>query len=268
MDESMSPPYSNQQHSDSAIEPAQEARLGPIQRLFGMLFSPGETFQDINRKPTWLAPIAIGILLSIGLVLFFEFVINPDWVEITRQQMRRSRGAQAPDERGLAIAATFTRYITLALIVVAPIVVYFLVSGLFALGLMLMQAKTTFKKILSVVAWTYCSTGLVGLVVSIASAIARGLDNIRNLPIERLFELSATNPGVFLGSNSSAVLRAVLVSIDIFSFWQIFLLTIGLTAIAGSRKFTKGKAAKLVIGLWLLWVLIKVLGALANPSQG
>ncbi|HEV8482119.1 MAG TPA: hypothetical protein VGV87_01065, partial [Blastocatellia bacterium] len=40
------------------------ARLGPLQRLIGILFSPGETFVDINRKPTWLAPLLISIVIG------------------------------------------------------------------------------------------------------------------------------------------------------------------------------------------------------------
>ena len=33
-----------------------EAKIGAMGRVFGVLFSPGETFDDIVRKPDWLLP--------------------------------------------------------------------------------------------------------------------------------------------------------------------------------------------------------------------
>jgi hypothetical protein len=48
----------------------------------------------------------------------------------------------------------------------------------------------------------------------------------------------------------------VLGSIDLFSFWTIVMLSIGLAAISG-RKLTTKKAATGVVILWVLYVLAK-----------
>ncbi len=58
----------------TAISPAPgeqepEAKISAMGRVTGVLFSPGETFADIVRKPSWLAPIAIMMVLSIGFVI-------------------------------------------------------------------------------------------------------------------------------------------------------------------------------------------------------
>src|SRR5262245_49788548 len=72
------------------VQPQQEpARLGPLQRLTGTLFSPGETFADVNRKPTWLAPVIIAIVTALASSFFFQWRVHPDWDRIMRANIKR-----------------------------------------------------------------------------------------------------------------------------------------------------------------------------------
>jgi hypothetical protein len=41
-----------------------QAKISPFGRIFGVLFSPKPTFEDIARKPTWLLPVIIMALLG------------------------------------------------------------------------------------------------------------------------------------------------------------------------------------------------------------
>ncbi len=43
-----------------------EGPANPFSRLFGVLISPGETFESIARRPDWLVPLLIWIAISIG----------------------------------------------------------------------------------------------------------------------------------------------------------------------------------------------------------
>ena len=51
---------------------APQASISPVGRLFGVFFSPKATFEDIARKPSWVAPFVVlfltGILLNVTLV--------------------------------------------------------------------------------------------------------------------------------------------------------------------------------------------------------
>ncbi|HEU4389707.1 MAG TPA: hypothetical protein VFV34_18020, partial [Blastocatellia bacterium] len=48
--------YNAQSLGDAAAVPQvpveEPAKLGPLQRLTGVIFSPGETFADMKRKPS------------------------------------------------------------------------------------------------------------------------------------------------------------------------------------------------------------------------
>lgn len=233
------------------------ARLGPLQRFFGILLSPGETFEDINRRPTWLAPMIIGVIAGLGFMLFYEFVVQPDWTELIRQQIRRSPNAQMPNEEGMAIAVNITKAYLLVVGVIAGPIIYLIVGALFALGMMFFQAKTTFKKVLSVTAWSYSATSLIGTIVAIAVISVRGFENVRTVSFQNLGNLSATNLGVAVPSTAPAMLRSLAGSLDLFSIWILILLIMGLAIVGGSRSITKGKTAALVISLWVIYILIR-----------
>lgn len=237
------------------------ARLGPMQRLIGVLFSPTETFEDVNRKPTWIAPLLIAIITTVALSLFYDWRVKPDYSQITRQQMKaraEKTGSEMPPEATIQTAAKVSTVINWISALVGPVIAVFFTAGVFALGLLFLQAKTTFKKILSVVCWTFCSVGLVGAVVIAASVFVKDAASLKDVPWYYASRYAATNLAAALSSDASATIKALAGAIDVFSIWRLFLLTIGFTAIAGSRKITRGKIGGLVVGLWLIGVLIGV----------
>src|SRR5438128_1324049 len=73
-----------------ANQEQETARLSTIERLIGTLFSPGETFQDINRKPDWILPIIVALILGIAGNFVVIKRINPDWEKIGRDQVEKS----------------------------------------------------------------------------------------------------------------------------------------------------------------------------------
>ena len=54
----------------TASMPAPEAQsqpvISPIGRIIGVFFSPKATFEDIVRKPSWVLPVVLLTLFSIG----------------------------------------------------------------------------------------------------------------------------------------------------------------------------------------------------------
>jgi hypothetical protein len=66
---------------------------------------------------------------------------------------------------------------------------------------------------------------------------------------------AATNLGGFMDPTSSPALYALLSSVDIFTFWSLSLMAIGVACIS---KVKRGTAFAVVFGWFALWVLIKV----------
>jgi hypothetical protein len=259
------PEYGSLQDQPQITSPPQQeepARLGPVGRLTGVIFSPTETFVDINRKPTWLVPILISVIASVAFSLFFQWRVNIDYEQIVRNQMRRATersGQPMPPDDMIRQQAEFARIIGRIAPVVFPPIFIALISGIFALGLMMMAAQTTFKKILSVVAWSNAATGIIYILVAAASLMLRDPTTVD--PTQP-GSIAATNLAAFV-SVEPGMLSAVLGSIDIFTIWFLILLSIGFAVISGSKRLTAGKTGVLVFGLWAVWLLIRAgMGAL------
>jgi len=59
-----------------------------VARLVGVLTSPGETFQEISGRPSWMAPFFIYLVaLAIGLG---TYATKADWIAITTEQIESS----------------------------------------------------------------------------------------------------------------------------------------------------------------------------------
>jgi len=242
------------------------ARLGPLQRLAGVMFSPGDTFADVNRKPTVIAPILIAVAVVVASTAFFSFWVNPDWDRILRPSVKQriERGGQTATEeqiqQGVKYGKIFAKYTPVIVAIFVPIFYLFL-AGVFALGMMFIQAKTTFKKILSVVAWGGAATGLISGVVSIIVLLLQDKETLANLDPTKSSGIAPTNLDAILSGMSvelPAALKAAASSLDIFSIWYMILLAIGLAAIAGSRRITASKTGGMVFGLWAIYVCIKM----------
>jgi hypothetical protein len=258
-----SPSNGAPQTNDEQGAVEEPARLGPLSRLTGTLLSPGETFVDVNRKPTWLAPMIIGVITIIASSLFLTWRVHPNWDEIIRNQVKKrmeKSNQSIPEDQlqqQINIGKTIAKFFPIIGAIFTP-VFYLAVAGIFALGMMLIQAKTTFKKILSVVSWTFAAMGILSTIVMMASLMVRDEEGLRNVDPSQPAGIVPTNLAVFLASDVSPVIKAIAGSLDIFSIWILVLLSIGFAAIAGSRKVTTGKAATVVFGFWLVFVVIKV----------
>jgi Yip1 domain len=263
-------------HSRYEQAPPQEpARIGWAGRLIGTLFSPGETFEDVNRKPTWLAPFIISVAITLAGSAFFEWRVKPDWDKFFQTMVEKRLGQPLkelpPDQQAQInkqlewqkkFAKTDFSSPLSILITVGKFAVYFIFAflipaGVFALGLMFMQAKTTFKKILSVVAWSWCATTLVYSIVVAASLMVRDRESFRDFNLADPAGILPTNLAVILPSGTSPFLSSIAGSLDIFTIWYLILLAIGFAAIAGAKNFKPGRTATLVFGIWVVWILVK-----------
>ena len=72
----------------------------------------------------------------------------------------------------------------------------------------------------------------------------------------------ATNVGALLAEGSAKWLQKLGSSLDIFSFWTLYLIALGFAA-ASPKKLTLGKSLGIAVAVWAIYVLVRVGWALA-----
>jgi hypothetical protein len=233
--------------------PEAQGPVNPIGRMFGALFSPKAAFEDIARRPSWIAPMALFCILGLG----FAWVMNQrvDWEGFIRQQAEKStRFAQLSEQQKQRALEPQTKYAPMFAYAIgllgSPVLVLILAGvylGAFNLfagaGLRFGQSFgiTTHALMPSVIA------SLLGIVTMLLKS--RG-----DVDPERLL---ASNVAALLPGDAPRWQVSLGSSLDIFWIWVLVLLGVGFAA-ANPKKISAGKGIGIVFGIWVVWVLVKV----------
>jgi hypothetical protein len=234
-------------------DPQAQASIGPFGRVLGVLFSPGKTFEDIVKKPSWMVPIVLSTILSIAVGFSINQRIN--WREFMSQQIEKSpRAAQMSAEqkqRQIEGGAKFSPVFTYGFGLLGPILGA-LVVGLVMWGAysLLGGASTNFGTAFSITSHAFL-TGLVSspLFILILYLKPYGTADLEN-PI-------AANLAAFLPDDSAKWLLVLCKSIDIFTFWTLILLAIGFAAV-NPKKLRGSKTYTIAFGVWAAFVALRV----------
>jgi hypothetical protein len=113
----------------------------------------------------------------------------------------------------------------------------------------IMSAPVKFKQVRAVMAYS----GLVGIVSAVLTIIVMFLKNPDDYNMNNPLVF---NPGAFMDPTGPKFMYSVMSSLDLFSFWSIFLIATGLKAAAGKR-LSFGGALFAVVLPWAVYVLIK-----------
>ena len=241
--------------------PQEPAALSEGQRLIYTFFSPSKAFTDFRRNAGWWAPfliIAIVSLLFIYVVdqkVGFRKVVDNQIQLQPAQADRIDRLPAGQKEKVMQQQVTLTTIISYSAPVIVLGVYAIFAAVLFGTLKFVAGAELTYKAMFALVVYTRLPQ-LLGTLLAIASLLA-GVSgdgfNIQN-PV-------ATNPGYFIGPEGSAVLRALLTPLDIFSLWTLLLTAIGITCIS---KVKRGTAFAVVFGWFAVVVLARVAIAAAT----
>jgi hypothetical protein len=257
--------------------PPEEERppIKPFHRLMGVIFSPGETFADINRRPTWAFALLVAIVVSMGSAYLIRARI-PDLEQRLETTMRRQieerleqQGAPTGEvaerqiEQALSLNRKIFKFLPLLTIVTVPLGAL-LIAGVFFLVLLMVQADTTFRKTFCVTSWALMATSLAS---NVAMAIVVLLRDPTSLDPTSPQGVLATSAGALLGlspKTTHPLVYAIATSLDVFTIWFLILMVLGIEAI--SRKMSRMKAGIIAAVLWGVWVGIKVLWSALNPA--
>jgi len=223
--------------------------------LIGVFFSPGAAMDALARKPRfWLA---LAVVTLIGIVVMTVAYQRGVMEHGIRQKMetggQMDRLPADQRERALEQGAKWGSYIAMGGSVVGPALALAMTSGvLLLLSKLALGGRGSFQQMMAVVSHAWLPLSVHGL-LSIPIYLAKEPDTID-------FEnpLPVANLGFLFSSTDQAKLYRLGSSIDLFSFWVMVLLVIGISRLTGRSK---GAAAAVVAAPWALVVAIRALTA-------
>lgn len=232
------------------LEPEAQ-KPNPFARIAGVLFAPAKTFEEIARRPDVLVPLIVIILISY--LSTIVFMPRMDWDAMTAAQaeaMQKKNPNMSDDD--IEQMGKFTKAFGQVMAWIGPVlyVIWFLiVAGVLLLAFRLMGGEGTFKQAFSATVYSWFPLTINAIVMTIV-VLARGkFDPMQAATIVK------SNPAFLVDMQEQPVLFSLLSSFDIFTIWTIVLLIFGFAALS---KFSRGKAAAIVLTLWIVLIVIKV----------
>jgi len=233
--------------------PEAQASLSPIARVFGVLFSPKATFEDIARRPSWLAPFVIFVALVAAVCVCLNMRVN--WRDYVSQQIEKSSqasqlSAEQKEQRiesGAKLAPTFTYVFGIGFQVLLVFAVTLVMWGAYSV---LGGASTNFSTAFGITTHAFMtslvSTPLFILILFLRPYGTVDLDN----PL-------ASNLAVLLPEDSAKWLVVLCKSFDIFVFWILILLAIGFSAV-NPKKLKGAKPFTIAFTVWAAFIVLRV----------
>jgi Yip1-like protein len=232
--------------------PEVKASVSAVGRIFGVLFSPKATFEDIVRKPSWLLPTAILCLMALAVGVGLNQMVN--WREVVSQQMEKSsQTAQLSEEdkekrieAGAKIAPIFS-YVGVPLTILLVLVVALVMLGAYNV---MAGVNPGYRTALGIVSHAYVPL-IIGNVLFLAVLFRKpeGTLDLNN-PV-------VTNLAAFLPEDAPKWLDALGKNVDIFITWILVLIALGFAA-ANPKKLKGARPYGIAFGVFAVYVVLRV----------
>lgn len=249
MDEKTMSPEGGPALEPPAPPPEAPAPISPAAALSGALIRPGETFRRIVEAPwTWVVfPLLVVAVLNVA--ASFAFTSRVDMRQLVRDQIQKSRFASQMSEEQIEEAAERAaarpRWITAAFGAVGFVVLVLFLAALFWLVLLAFGKEITFQRSLLAVGYAF----LPAVVSSLLFLLVLFLKDPNALDVNNPL---ATNVAAFLDREQTAKpLYALLKALDLFKFWILYLLSLGLAAAARCQASSAAAAVGILYALWV-----------------
>ncbi len=220
-------------------------KANPFERLVGVLFSPGETFRGIAERPDWVVALLLFVAISIASTMIV--VPKLDLEGAVRDQMAKS--GREVDEKQLEVITSVQKPIIYTTGVVGVPVYILVIALVYMLGFKAFGGEGTFKQYFSVALYSWVPLMLFS-VIALIVAMTRS-----SLKVEDMQTMVMSNLGFLANPLENPARFALLSSIDVFTFWVLALLVIGLGIVS---RLPKSQSIGIVIVIWLVYVIGKV----------
>jgi hypothetical protein len=228
--------------------------LSQTERVVDTFVAPSKTFTDILRSTSWWLPFLLLVIVTLCATVVVDKQVGFERVaenQIHQNPKQEEKMASLTDEQravqmhGIAAGYRYSSYgaFVFILIFVAIGSGLYLASFNFGLG-----AHTTFSQMFAVsmyAALPRLLAGLLSIVTLLFGSNAETYD-MRN-PV-------GTNLAYYM-PDAGPVVKTVLSFFDVLGLWQLALLVIGTAIVA---KVSKGQAAAVVVGWWIVGMIVSV----------
>lgn len=235
--------------------------------IANIFLEPGRTFEDLRKKPRFVIGSLIIALLITGYSFGLYYKIGDAAIRRTIvEQMDKNPqvASMSPEQKEAAVNMNLTIGSVVRYALPFIILISLLIGGLcYWLGAKAFGGNGGFLHGLSV--WIYSSIPptILSIVASFIIMFFKSADEIDLNSSQR--GLLHANPGVFFGTDSSAVLVTLISTLDLLAIWGWVLAAIGLRI---TNKLSSGSAWAITIIFALIGVTMRVVGAYfsGNPS--
>jgi hypothetical protein len=225
-----------------------EAPKGLLSRIVGIFFSPRATYAEVAARPRWFGALAVStVLIAAGFYFLLSSESGQRALLDQQTQVIESFGIKLNDaaydqmERGIERAKYTTPIVQLFAIPLVSVVFAGILLGIFNA---LLGGDATFKQVFAIVAHST-------LIAALQNTFSRPLDYIRET-MSSPTSLSVLLP--FLEEKS--FLGRLTGMLDLFQFWSILSLAIGLGVLYKRRT---GPIATTMIVIY--FVIVAVIAA-------
>jgi hypothetical protein len=190
----------------------------------------------------------VAIAAGLSLPLAELIVSKVDWHAVVSEQMAKSGRTftEAQIEQAAERAQRMAPFWDVV-VVVMPLIVVLVVAAVYWGACNAFGWEVRYKQSLGVTAHAFLPHTLASL------GLAAAVWNRTTVDMQKTRDLVPTNLGYF-AREADPVTHGLASSIDLFSFWTMALLVLGLAAAA---RTSRGRMTVLVVSLWALFVLGK-----------
>jgi hypothetical protein len=223
---------------------SEQKEAGFFEKLAGVFISPRETFEAVDRRPTWIAPFVIIAVLALGMTYLTRQIGMQD-------MLARFQASGMPQEQIDQITARSQgpgQYLQMVLVPLFMLIVWALFAAvLWFTGNTILGGNSTFKKMLALVSWSSL-IGILSMIIHTALILMKG--TTQGVTTSLALLMADPEPGA-----KPSFLFRLLSKFDVFTLWQMALWAVGVAVI---YRFSTKKSAAMVAVLWVLWVIISV----------
>lgn len=220
----------------------EEKTMGGASKVINIFFEPRKVFESLKIKPTWLVPFIVVTLLGISFYYFAYPMIMHDQIA----KIEANERIPEPQKETIIAKMQESQHPPLWQLGLTPVgvLVYLVVASavLFFVFNVILGGDSTFRRAFSV----YCYSGLVGIPATIVKLPLTLVKKSTDVQTSLAIILSPDAKETFL--------YKIFSSFDIFTIWQVILVSLGLGVL---YKYSTKKAFTAVLVLWLIWIFLK-----------
>lgn len=242
-------------------------RMSELATLGNIFFEPGNTFEDLRRKPRFILALLIMIFITAAYFVTFQKRMGEQrYRQFFVEQIDKSPQAQGlsaeQKQQQIDFSLAITKYIGYVLPVFL-VIFTFIGALIYWLGIKAFGGIGTYMQAVSVYVYSSFAPAVISLLANFLVLFLKSPDDIDIATSSR--GVIQASPAMFMNGREMPVLTTLAGTFDFFIIWGLILAAIGLNKVG---KISKGSAWTIVLFLTLLSLTYRIISAFlsGNPQ--